>query len=410
MRMLNVYYNGWGERFLLGRLAQDRHTLMFEYSPEAIERDLSLSPLKLPLRTAGYSRFPDYQEYLPGLIADALPDGWGRLVMDRFFATKGMGRELITVLDRLAFIGDRAMGALSFEPETEHGLEPADVNLLTIAREVQEVKAGEASNALRELALMGGSPQGARPKVLLQYDRANDRVSTDTNAAGEPWLVKFPGQGEDKEACALEYCYSLMARDCGLDMPETAYFDLADNLAAFGIKRFDRHHGERVPILTMAGVLDDDFRIPACDYDSTLMPLVMFLTNDQREVFKAFERCVFNIIFNNRDDHTKNFSFLLNQSQRWELAPAYDLTYCPGPSGEHQLAIRGEARHPGREQLLAMVKEHRLARTAAEQCIEKIAAVAHRFDEYVSGYGIRRSTVAEIERRIGDNALRCLSR
>jgi serine/threonine-protein kinase HipA len=317
VKTLSVLYNGWGEQFTLGRLAEDRANLIFEYSQEAIGRNLELSPLKLKLGPASYSGFPVHQERLPGLIADSLPDGWGRLLMDRFFNKRGLIPQGVSVLDRLAFIGDRAMGALSFVPETQGKLSAEDISLLEMANEVQQVIAERDTAALLKLAYLGGSPHGARPKVLVNYDPATMRVSTETTTSGIPLLVKFPGAYETPESCLLEYCYSRMAIDCGLVMPATFYFPLAKNMAAFGIQRFDREDGFRVPVLTVAGALDVDFRVPNADY-STLLSLTGFMTQDAGQVHEAFKRCVFNVLFNNRDDHTKNFSFRMNRAGMWK--------------------------------------------------------------------------------------------
>lgn len=212
MKKLAVHYCGWGEDWPLGMLADDGRALLFEYSPQALAQQLELSPLHLKLRAAAYAGFPDFQLHLPGLIADSLPDGWGLLLMDRLFRRQGVRHP--GPLDRLAFIGDRAMGALRFVPggELEDAPEP-DWNLLALAQESERALAGEAGVALRELALTGGSPQGARPKALVQYDAVGGQVSTRSDAPGLPWLVKFPGQGEHKEVCAIEQLYAGLARD-----------------------------------------------------------------------------------------------------------------------------------------------------------------------------------------------------
>ena len=121
---------------------------------------------------------------------------------------------------------------------------------------------------MRELALTGGSPQGARPKALVQHDAATGHVSTRGDAPGVPWLVKFPAQGEHKEVCAVEQLYAELARDCGLEVPASALFDLSSRLAAFGVARFDRERGMRVPVHSLAGLLQVDFRMPgSTDYD-----------------------------------------------------------------------------------------------------------------------------------------------
>ena len=190
MKRLAVHYCGWGEDWPLGLLADDGATLLFEYSPEALAQGPDLSPLHLKLRATAYGGFPAHLLRLPGLIADSLPDGWGLLLMDRLFRRQGLRHP--GPLDRLAFIGDRAMGALRFVPAMALDVEEPDWNLLALAKESERALAGGAEAALRELALTGGSPQGSRPKALVQYDAGSGRVSTRGDAPGEPWLVKFP--------------------------------------------------------------------------------------------------------------------------------------------------------------------------------------------------------------------------
>src|SRR5690606_12301986 len=209
-----------------------------------------------------------------------------------------------------------------FVPSEGIGLSLTGINLLHIAQEVHETITASSETTLLELALMGGSPHGARPKVLVNYDPGRDSMSNTEQGAGAPWLVKFQAQNEHKEVCAVEQLYSELARACQVDMPATRYFELSNSLAAFGAQRFDRDNGMRVPMLTMAGALDADFRIPSLGYTDALR-LTRFITGDAREVLKAFERCVFNVLFNNRDDHAKNFSFRLGKDLRWRLAPAY---------------------------------------------------------------------------------------
>jgi serine/threonine-protein kinase HipA len=326
--------------------------------------------------------------------------------MDRLF-NKNFGRapHQISPLDRLAFIADRAMGALVFEPAANIELPPPDLALLTLAKEVQTVVADRDTAVLRQLVVIGGSPQGARPKALVQYDAATNFVSTREDAPGMPWLVKFPDKSEHKEVCAIEHCYARLATDCGLDMPRTQYFDLGQRYAAFGIERFDRHAGQRVPTHTLAGALHTDFRVPTTSYQ-TLLRSTRAFTHSEREVEKAFERCVFNVVFNNRDDHSKNFSFRMDETLSWKLAPCYDLTYCEGPGGEHQMDIEGEGRTPGKADLMKLAASNSLDTSWASDTIERIAVVASEFNTLAKDYAIRPATRNKIAKAIGENSKR----
>lgn len=396
MKKLFVHYEGWGEHWRLGTLADNGHDLLFEYSPEALHQGLELSPRHLKLRADAYAGFPAYLHRLPGLVADALPDGWGMLIMDRLFRKIGRNPAALSPLDRLAFIGKRAMGALSFEPAEPLELPTEDVDLLSLAQGAQSLMSGHDTDVLRSLVLMGGSPQGARPKVLVDYVPSTGVMSTAPLALSHPWIVKFPARGEHKEVCALEDLYAAIARRCGLDVPETRVFDLDRKLAGFGIARFDVEAGLKVPIHSLAGALHVDFRLPSSVDYTTFLRATRFFTHDEREVQKAFERCVFNVIFHNRDDHPKNFSFRLDRDRLWHLAPCYDLTFSEGAGGEHQLDVCGEGRHIQRTHLLELARQGGIERTRADQTIDHHTEEAGRFRQLASQWPIRGTTLKHI--------------
>jgi serine/threonine-protein kinase HipA len=398
MQKLQVYYAGWGEDWRLGSLADDGRAVLFEYSPEAIERGLELSPLHLRLRPAAYGDFPGSLYHLPGLMADSLPDGWGLMLMDRVFRREGIRHP--RSLDRLAFIGDRAMGALRFAPPHDAQSREPDWNLLAIAQESRRVIDGDAEDALQALAIAGGSPQGARPKALVQFDEAAGTVSTRHDAPGTPWLVKFPAQGEHKEVCAIEQLYADLARECGIDIPPTHWFDLTSDMAAFAVERFDRERGMRVPVHSLAGLLHADFRAPgAVDY-TALLRATRFLTRDEREVRDAFARAVFNVIFHNRDDHPKNFAWRLGSDSRWRLAPAFDLSFSEGPAGEHSLDVCGEASHITREHLLRLAADNDVPVSVSRDILDRVESIAAGFAERCKHYPIRKATVRHMTRSI----------
>lgn len=415
LRKLRVVYAGWGERWLLGALADDGRQVLFEYSPEARARGLELSPLKLPLAMIGARRGEAFFMGLPGLIADALPDGWGLLLMDRYFRQQGRNPALVSVLERLALLGDGAMGALAFEP-AEPDLdftEPPPQTLLQWAQaaEVQqgmEAERGAASTrtALRQLLLTGGSPQGARPKVLLDYHPTQDSIlpinASEARNGHEPWLVKFPARGEHPEVCALEELYARLARRCGLDMPASRFFDLGSQgkrrYSAFGVARFDRESGLRVPIHTLSGLLHADHRLPSLDYD-TWLRATRRMTGDEREVAQAFARAVFNVALHNRDDHARNFAWRLGREGRWRLAPAFDLTYSPGPGGQHTMTIAGEGLAPTAHHLTQVAASAGLAEKTAQQMMERVLQGCHALleqpGELIQDLPIRKTTLRE---------------
>lgn len=390
MKLLSVHYSGWGEDWPLAQLADDGATLLFEYTPEALAQGLELSPLHLKLGATTYGGFPPHQHRLPGLIADSLPDGWGLLLMDRLFRRHGLRPP--GPLDRLGFIADRAMGALRFEPAVKPPAAEPDWTFLALARASERVLAGEADDVLAELALAGGSPQGARPKAVVQYDSASGHLSTRSDAPGVPWLVKFPGQGEHKEVCAIEQLYADLARDCGLDMPASACFDLSPRLAAFGVARFDRLSGLRVPVHSLAGLLQLDFRLPGSADYTALLRATRLLTRNQREVEKAFERAAFNVLFHNRDDHPKNFAWCLGRDRRWRLAPAFDLTFSEGPMGQHHMDVLGQGDAVDRDHLLRLAATAGLPTKTAHATLDRLLDQVQTLPGRLAAHPIRRAT------------------
>lgn len=403
MKRLQVLYRGWGESWPLGELADDGRDLLFEYSKEALREGLELSPLRLALRSEAYGSFPSHLQRLPGLIADSLPDGWGLLLMDRYWRRLGREPAALSPLERLAFLGERALGALTYRPPDTLESADADSTLLRLAEEVDRVIAGDDGEVLRHLLVLGGSPHGARPKALVGYDGARRAIRTVADADHRPYLIKFPAANEHKEVCAVEHVYCETARICGIEVPETKYFDLDRSHAAFGIARFDLEAGMRVPVHTLAGALHADFRVPAVDYVSLLRATRAF-TRDEREVVRAYERAVFNVLFNNRDDHSKNFAFRLERDRQWRLAPGYDLTFNIGPGGEHQMDVCGEARRITRTHMLELAAkgaiESRVALASLKRMLEEVGP----FERRLRAHPIRAATARTIAQAVRTNA------
>jgi serine/threonine-protein kinase HipA len=413
VRKLDVVFLGWGQRWVLGTLAHTGPHILFEYSSEALRRGVKLSELSMPLAARTYSKLPAFFDGLPGFIADALPDGWGLLLMDRVFRKAGRDPATLTPLERLAFIGARAMGALAFEPPIDLELEPDDLTLRQLAEAARDVTLRQAqgerlmdTRALETLALVGGSPHGARPKALVNFDASSRTISTAANAAGTPWLVKFPAQGEHAEVCGIEFAYAQAARLAGIDVPAVHHFTIGPKLAAFGIERFDRHNGMRVPIQSFAAALHADFRIPSLDYQAVLQA-TRFMTTSAPEVSKAFLRCAFNVVFNHKDDHAKNLALRMNEHMEWRLSPAFDSSFDPGPGGCHQTSVMGEARHPAREHLLALARACDVPKATAARCIDVVCEAAQRLEGMLDDAGVRKATRSRVVSATRENTARC---
>ncbi len=376
MKKLQVIYAGWGERWPLGTLADTGQQILFEYSAQARAQGLELSPLRAPLAAVGAIAGEPFFMGLPGLLADSLPDGWGLLLMDRAFQRAGRPPARLSPLERLAFIGTRAMGALMFEPADDVALAPGDLKLKQLALETAQVLADEDANeALVHLLVLGGSPQGARPKVLVDYNPASGRISSPGSEGSasddEPWLIKFPASQEHRDVCAVEALYARLAAHCALEIPPSKFFGLDGRYSAFGVRRFDREAGLRVPMQSLSAALHADYRQPTLDYEM-LLRLTRRLTGDEREVGKAFERCVFNVLTHNRDDHSRNFAFCLDRQRHWKLAPAFDLTYSEGPRGEHFTSIAGEGLAPARQHLLELARRGGIPARQAQASMDRL--------------------------------------
>ena len=412
MKELKVIYRGFGAAIDLGRLAEDDRDVLFQYSAEAIDHQLELSPLRLPLRSFAY---PDQQTHyaglhrIPGLLYDSLPDGWGFQLMDRHMKARGLNLATVTILDRLAYLGENTMGALTYAPAMPELTPGAELTLNELATEVWAVQVDESREVLGELARVGGSPGGARPKVAVYFNPAINCMSTQAGQApgAEPWLIKFPASDDAVDSCALEALYAQIAHRCHLGMMETRFFELADGLTAFGTKRFDRQGADRIHVHSLAGLLHVDFRTPSVSYDD-LFKVVRRLTRDHREIKKAIRLCVFNVLMNNRDDHSKNVAFLLNRQNAWQLTPPFDLTYCSGHRGEHFMDISGEGKAPTRAHIVKAAQSGGVNSKDTEDIIDAVldCATDRVFKALSKDFAIRQETVNVVARSIEANRQR----
>ncbi len=244
---------------------------------------------------------------------------------------------------------------------------------MELAREVQAVLEDDGHVVLAELARVGGSPGGARPKAQIYFNPHTMALGTQASQVpgGEPWLVKFAGADDSPDSCALEELYARLARSCDLGMCPTHLFELPGGHLAFATRRFDRLGDTRVHVHSLAGLLHADFRVPSISYED-FFRVTRRLTRDQRELVRAFRICVFNVLMNNKDDHTKNLSFIREPDGRWLLAPPYDLTYYAGYRGEHFMDVAGEGKAPTRSHLLAAAAKAGLPTNVAVRTLDEM--------------------------------------
>lgn len=240
------------------------------------------------------------------------------------------------------------MGALTFEPSYELSKTDDIIDYDKIAQECAKVLESEYLENLDELFRLGGSSGGACPKILTTYE-------------GEDWIIKFPASNDDKNIGEIEYRYALCAKSCGVEMSDVKLFESKECSGYFGTKRFDRITSpegiQRVHMVSVSGLLETSHRIPNLDY-TILMKLTQILTDEYNEVLKMYRLMCFNVFSHNRDDHSKNFTFLYDeQNKKWTLSPAYDLTYSNSLGGEHATCINGNGKNPGIKDLLAVAKQ-----------------------------------------------------
>lgn len=261
-------------------------------------------------------------------------------------AEKGIEPAAVGTLNRLAIVGDSGMGALSYRPAICLNESDSVMELDQIAGECERILRTEYSDDLDQLFRLGGSSGGARPKILTEIER-------------EEWIIKFPSYEDPKDIGKQEYDYSLCAKECGIEMAQTRLFPSEKCEGFFGTKRFDRRKDadgseRKIHMISVSAILETSHRIPNLDYH-LLMKLTLEITKDFSEVLRLFRLMCFNVFSHNRDDHSKNFSYLYDeQNACYRLAPAYDLTYSSSLNGEHATTVNGNGVNPGLEDILAV--------------------------------------------------------
>lgn len=329
-----------------------RRGLYFAYDEHWLAGGFNLSPLNMTF-TALPQTAPDPGVFngLMGAFADSLPDGWGMLLMDRFFQREyGIDRRALSPLDRLAYMGSRSMGALEYRPVLDKAQVKQTLDLNSLYQAALEIHEGDTSATLDALRLTGGSPAGARPKVVVALSGDKRHYASPFNPLPEDhdhWLVKFRSRDEHRDTGAIEYAYAQMARQAGVTMAESDLLEVQTRDGRerfFAVKRFDRAGERKIHMMTACGILYADHRLPSLDYGD-LLRATWAITRDAGEVEEMARLMVFNALAHNHDDHSKNFAYLFDQG-RWTQSPAYDLTFARlhGMNDEHTTAFAGAGR------------------------------------------------------------------
>ena len=411
----------------VGALAPDsrgRPYYAFEYAPSWLRNGYSISPLHLPL-ASGVFTFDSLAEgtwqRLPAAIADSLPDQFGNSLIDSKLASLGVTGDEITALDRLAYTGDRAMGALEFRPARSLGKEPDILDfaqLVGAARDAIHGNAGtdsKAKHALRQLLSVGTSAGGTRAKAVINLDPETGAISSGQRPGKgkESWLLKFDGIGEDsrlgpsQEYGRIEYAYSLMAKAAGIDMTETRLFH-ENGRAHFMTKRFDRKDpasgslSDKVHMQSLCAIDHIDYNlIRANQYDS-LFAVIRRLGLPEEALTEAFRRMAFNYLAMNCDDHAKNFAFLMDEQGKWRLAPAFDVTYAYNSKNiwlkEHLMGIGGKFADIGTKELAQFAERQEIP--YARKSLNEVKRAIAMWQDFAGQAGLSKATADEIKKHL----------
>ena len=341
----------------IGRLATTPDSLCaFEYDSTYLLSGTSISPFYLPPKSEVFiaKRTPFKGGF--GVFDDSLPDGWGNLILDRYLKSKSIDPNKFTLLQRLALIGSTGRGALEYRPDYSESTTDEIIDFDNLAKEAEKILTTDyEGDSLDTLYKYGGSSGGARPKVFVKI-------------GDKEWLVKFRATIDPANIGEIEYKYSLLAKKCGINMPETKLFEGK----YFGVERFDRTSCGKIHTISAAGLLNADYRVPSLDYGD-LLQLCHILTRNMEDVYALFRQMVFNVTIKNRDDHAKNFSFQLIDGE-WRLSPAYDLLPSSGFNGFHTTTINNNG-EPTTDDVMAVAAKVGLNKQRVIEIIQEISSL-----------------------------------
>lgn len=352
----------------LARPSRDGITY-FEYASEWLRDGFSISPYSLPLRPGVFRTEGAAPDELFGVFRDSLPDDWGRYVMDRRLEAEGIGAGRLTELSRLSLVGFAGLGALEYGPRATLGqqgfAESSSLDFDRLSRECQRLIDDGHAEDLDSIYRYGSSSGGARSKVMVDLDE-------------EPWIVKFPTSLDGRDSGRAEYETMLLARECGIDIPEVRLLPSRSCAGFFATKRFDRRHdadGKHVKIhMASAAALLEVSPFDVVDYRD-LMRLTAALTGSVRDTEQLYRVMCFNVLIGNCDDHTRNFSYLYDEGQgTWRFSPAYDLTRDNGFLGEHSTLVNGRAADIGVSDLVFVGTEGGVSAHACRTIAREMSA------------------------------------
>lgn len=405
-----------GKHVEVGTLAQNRQGVFFQYHDRYLSTYGNLSPFALHADCTLQAASKTPHLGLHGVFADALPDEWGLLLQDRVFRQHEILPNQLTQMDRLAFVGNTALGALCFSPISEYTTKANGVSLEKLGINAQQIFDGQTEDVLSAL-VAAGSSGGARPKAQIYVNNGNfDECRTIEEKGDDAWIVKFTSSklplGHEEGLC--EAVYLSLADELGLNPPQWALLKAPKHSGAeswLAIKRFDfiKNSGDisgRLHMHSACGLLDADFRAPSLDYDD-LIKASSILCKSPAAGQLQFKRAIFNLVFLNQDDHSKNWAFLQNDNGHWQPAPFYDITYSPHPFGEAATSFAGFGKAPPVKALQTLAKSASFAHwKSAKIFIAEIIDKVSDFEQTAIDLGVSASTTSLIKKQLEASRLK----
>lgn len=357
IKRLIVKYNG----AVVGYLAELDGKIGFQYDEDWIDSGFNISPFSLPLERKIFINKKDTFGGLYGVFADSLPDGWGELLVRRMLSKRGINPDRLSPLTKLSLISGQGLGGLTYEPSQSEIDDNTLIELDKIAEEVKQILNDETDNKnLDTIYKLGGSSGGARPKAHIKIN-------------GEEWIVKFPCHYDPQNIGEKEYEANMLAKECGLNVNECKLFDSNIYSGYFGAKRFDRDKNGRLHMISLSSLLETTHRIPNLDYIH-LLQVVQRICVDQSDMFEAYGRMCFNVLYGNKDDHGKNFAFLYDdEKEGYKLSPFYDITQTKDKF-EHEMTVNGVG-NPTENDLLEVAKIMKLSMRKCREIIARVKEV-----------------------------------
>jgi serine/threonine-protein kinase HipA len=376
------------DEIVVGTLSQLERDSVFQFAPSFLASPLPISPFRLPMSSSVqiYDRKGGMETF--GVFEDSLPDGWGRKIIDRhFLRSHGMPP---TLLERFACIGENGMGALTYHPAEASDTVGAPLDVAALAENAWDFDDDRIEEVLPELRRLAGSSGGARPKALIGLNEATGAVMPNAPVLPEGythWIVKFNTRRDGLLSGPMEYVFSETARAAGAQVSPCRLIETKAG-RFFATRRFDRlPGGRRLHLHSAAGLLHADFRIAGDEY-RTLFRLTDALTRDYAAKRELYRRACLNVLAHNRDDHLKNFAFLMDADGRWTLSPLFDFTRSDGPNGWHTLSVSGEGHHPTTRDLLRLADDVDLAPADARDTIDAVQEAVAEIPSRMNGLGL----------------------